>query len=264
MKLQRQKGDLLIGNNVLAHVPDIDDFVEGLKVALRRNGVVTMEFPHILRLVEDCQFDTIYHEHYSYLSFTTVKAVFEAHALEMFDVQEMPTHGGSLRIFAKHKKDTNKKILPSVKAMLAKEEAAGVTTSEYYRNFQSRVDEIKNGMLAFLLEKRKAGLKVIGYGAAAKGNTLLNYAGIKGDDLIKFVVDAAPSKVGKYLPGSHIPVFDESKIREYKPDFIIILPWNLKEEIMEQLAYVSEWGCKFVTFIPDVQTYNVKMNISAA
>ena len=264
LKQQRQKGNLLIGNNVLAHVPDIDDFVEGLKIALRRDGVVTMEFPHILRLVEDCQFDTIYHEHYSYLSFTTVKAVFEAHALEMFDVQEMPTHGGSLRIFAKHKKDSNKKILPSVKAMLAKEEAAGITTSEYYRNFQSRVDEIKNGMLAFLLEKHKAGQKVIGYGAAAKGNTLLNYAGIKGDDLIKFVVDAAPSKVGKYLPGSHIPVFDETKIREYQPDFIIILPWNLKEEIMEQLAYVSEWGCKFVTFIPDVQTYDVKMNISAA
>jgi 2-polyprenyl-3-methyl-5-hydroxy-6-metoxy-1,4-benzoquinol methylase len=264
LKQQRRKGNLLIGNNVLAHVPDIDDFVEGLKIALRRDGVVTMEFPHILRLVEDCQFDTIYHEHYSYLSFTTVKTVFEAHALEMFDVQEIPTHGGSLRIFAKHMKDTNKKVLPSVKAMLAKEEAAGITTSEYYRTFQYRVDEIKNDMLAFLLEKHKAGNKVIAYGAAAKGNTLLNYAGIKGDNLIKFVVDAAPSKQGKYLPGSHIPVCDESKIREYQPDFIIILPWNLKDEIMEQLAYVAEWGCKFVTFIPGVQTFDVKMNVSAA
>ncbi|HEX6890661.1 MAG TPA: class I SAM-dependent methyltransferase [Chryseolinea sp.] len=264
LKQQRQKGNLLIGNNVLAHVPDIDDFVEGLKLALRRDGVVTMEFPHILRLVEDCQFDTIYHEHYSYLSFTTVKKVFEAHDLDMFDVQEMPTHGGSLRIFAKHKKDTNKKILPSVNAMLAKEEAAGITTSEYYRNFQTGVDAIKNDLLAFLLEKHKAGQKVIGYGAAAKGNTLLNYAGIKGDALIKFVVDAAPSKQGKYLPGSHIPVFDESKIREYKPDFIIILPWNLKEEIMEQLAYVNEWGCKFVTFVPGVQIYNPKVVEPAA
>ncbi len=262
LKQQGQDGDLLIGNNVLAHVPDIVDFVGGLKIALRPQGVVTMEFPHILRLVEDCQFDTIYHEHYSYLSFTTVKAVFESHALEMFDVQEVSTHGGSLRIFAKHKEDANKKVMPSVKAMLAKEEAAGVTTSEYYQNFQSRVDDIKNDMLTFLLEKCKAGQKVIGYGAAAKGNTLLNYAGIKGDNLIKFVVDAAPSKQGKYLPGSHIPVYDESKIKEYKPDFIIILPWNLKEEIREQLAYVAEWGCKFVTFIPDVQVHDVKLAIA--
>jgi len=259
LRQQQQKGNLLIGNNVLAHVPDIDDFVEGLKVALRQDGVVTMEFPHILRLVEQCQFDTMYHEHYSYLSFTTVKRVFESHALEMFDVQEMPTHGGSLRIFAKHKKDTNKKILPSVKAMLAKEEAAGVTTIEYYRNFQSRVDNIKNELLSFLLEKSRTQKKVIGYGAAAKGNTLLNYAGIKGDDLIKFVVDAAPSKQGKYLPGSHIPVYDERKIREQKPDFIIIFPWNLKEEIMEQLSYVNDWGCKFVVFIPNVQIYDPKV-----
>jgi len=258
LKEQGQDGDLLIGNNVLAHVPDIVDFVGGLKIALRPGGVVTMEFPHLLRLVEDCQFDTIYHEHYSYLSFTTVKAVFEANGLEMFDVQEVSTHGGSLRIFAKHKDDSSKKVLPSVKALLAKEDAAGITTNEYYQNFQSRVDEVKNDMLTFLLEKSKAGKKVIGYGAAAKGNTLLNYAGIKGDNLIKFVVDAAPSKQNKYLPGSHIPVYDESKIKEYKPDFIIILPWNLKEEIRQQLAYVAEWGCKFVTFIPDVQIHDPK------
>jgi len=259
LKEQGQDGDLLIGNNVLAHVPDIVDFVGGLKIALRPGGVVTMEFPHLQRLVEDCQFDTIYHEHYSYLSFTTVKAVFEANGLEMFDVQEVSTHGGSLRIFAKHKDDSSKKVLPSVKALLAKEDAAGITTNEYYQNFQSRVDEVKNDMLTFLLEKSKAGKKVIGYGAAAKGNTLLNYAGIKGDNLIKFVVDAAPSKQNKYLPGSHIPVYDESKIKEYKPDFIIILPWNLKEEIRQQLAYVAEWGCKFVTFIPDVQIHDPKL-----
>jgi 2-polyprenyl-3-methyl-5-hydroxy-6-metoxy-1,4-benzoquinol methylase len=261
---QRKKANLLIGNNVLAHVPNIDDFVEGLKVALRRSGVVTMEFPHLLRLVEDCQFDTIYHEHYSYLSFTTVQKVFAAHDLELFDVEEMPTHGGSLRIFAKHRKDTQKKISPRVNAMLAKEEAAGITTTEYYQNFQPRVDTIKRELLSFLLDQSKAGKKVIGYGAAAKGNTLLNYAGIKGDDLIKFVVDAAPSKQGKFLPGSHIPVYDESRIKDYKPDFIIILPWNLKEEIIEQLSYVNEWGGKFVVFIPHVQVYDPKVEVTQA
>lgn len=261
---QRRKGNLLIGNNVLAHVPDIDDFVEGLKIALRRNGVVTMEFPHLLRLVEDCQFDTIYHEHYSYLSFTTVQKVFAAHGLELFDVQEMPTHGGSLRIFAKHQKDTQKKVTSNVQAMLDKEASAGVTTAEYYQNFQARVDAIKRELLSFLLDQAKAGKKVIGYGAAAKGNTLLNYAGIKGDDLIKFVVDAAPSKQGKYLPGSHIPVYDESRIRDYKPDFIIILPWNLKEEIIEQLSYVNEWGGKFVVFIPRAQVYDPKVEVIPA
>jgi hypothetical protein len=244
---------------VLAHVPDLDDFVEGLKLALRKNGVVTMEFPHLLRLVEDCQFDTIYHEHYSYLSFTTVQKVFEAHDLVLFDVAEMPTHGGSLRIFAKHAKDTTKEISPNVQAMLTKEDAAGITTNEYYRNFQSRVDFIRNEFLRFLLDCRRDGQKVIGYGAAAKGNTLINYAGIKGNDLIQFVVDAAPSKQGKYLPGSHIPVYDEQRLKDYKPDYIIIFPWNLKEEIMEQLAYVNDWGAKFVVFVPKVQVFDAVM-----
>jgi len=253
LKSRARKGNLIVGNNVLAHVPDIDDFVEGLKIALRKDGVVTMEFPHLLRLVQDCQFDTIYHEHYSYLSFTTVKKIFESHGLEMFDVEELPTHGGSLRIFAKHKKDSGKKISLRVQALLAKEEAAGMLSSDYYRTFQARVDTIKNNLLRFLLDQSKAGKKVIAYGAAAKGNTLLNYAGIKGDDLIKFVVDAAPSKQGKFLPGSHIPVYNESKISEYRPDVIIILPWNLKDEITEQLSYVNEWGGKFVVFIPEVQ-----------
>ncbi|GAB3829290.1 hypothetical protein GCM10028895_43970 [Pontibacter rugosus] len=176
LSLREQKADLLIGNNVLAHVPDINDFVEGLKVALRRSGVITMEFPHLLRLVEDCQFDTIYHEHFSYLSFTTVKKIFESHALEMFDVEEVPTHGGSLRIFAKHKKDDTKAISPNVEAMLQKEAAAGITTDEYYLDFQERVDAIKYELLQFLVDKKRAGKKVIGYGATAKGNTLLNYA----------------------------------------------------------------------------------------
>ncbi|WP_187262061.1 class I SAM-dependent methyltransferase [Pontibacter beigongshangensis] len=253
---RKLKGDLIIGNNVLAHVPDIDDFVEGLKVALRKNGVVTMEFPHLLRLVEDCQFDTIYHEHFSYLSFGTVKRIFEAHALEMFDVQELPTHGGSLRIFAKHKKDKSKEISPNVQALLAKEEAAGMNTPEFYQDFQARVDQVKYSFLSFLIEQKQAGKKVIGYGAAAKGNTLLNYAGIKGDDLVQFVVDASPHKQNKFLPGSHIPVYDASKIAEYQPDYVIILPWNLKDEIMEQLAYIGEWGGKFATFIPEVRVYD--------
>ncbi|MFT2007813.1 methyltransferase domain-containing protein [Pontibacter sp. 13R65] len=253
---RRQKANLLIGNNVLAHVPDIDDFVEGLKCALRRGGVITMEFPHLLRLVEDCQFDTIYHEHFSYLSFTTVKKIFEAHALEMFDVEEVPTHGGSLRIFAKHKKDKDKEISPRVQALLDKEEEAGIKTSDYYLNFQERVDKIKYDALDFLIDKKRQGKKVIGYGAAAKGNTLLNYAGVKGNDLIQFVVDAAPSKQGKFLPGSRIPVYNEAKIREYQPDYIIIMPWNLKDEIMEQLAYVGEWGCQFVVFVPEVMVYD--------
>ena len=250
---RKKKANLLIGNNVLAHVPDIDDFVEGLKVALRRDGVITMEFPHLLRLVEECQFDTIYHEHFSYLSFTTVKAIFEAHALELFDVEETPTHGGSLRIFAKHKKDQTKQISQHVGEMLSKERAAGITSVEYYQNFQQRVNTIKYNFLSFLLEQKKSGKKVIGYGAAAKGNTLLNYAGVKGDDLIQFVVDAAPSKQNKYLPGSHIPVYSEEKIRSYRPDYIVILPWNLKGEIMQQLSYVTEWGCQFVVFIPETQ-----------
>jgi 2-polyprenyl-3-methyl-5-hydroxy-6-metoxy-1,4-benzoquinol methylase len=255
LKNKRKKGNLLIGNNVLAHVPDINDFVEGLKVALRKSGVVTMEFPHLLRLVEYCQFDTIYHEHYSYLSFTTVKKIFESHALEMFDVEETPTHGGSLRIFAKHKRDSDKIISPNVNAMLEKELEAGITSPEFYQNFQQRVDNIKYQALTFLIDQKKLNKKVIAYGAAAKGNTLLNYAGIKGDDLIQFVVDAAPSKQGKYLPGSHIPVYDELKIKEYRPDFIVILPWNLKDEITEQLYYVREWGCQFVVFIPAIQIF---------
>ena len=250
---RRQKANLLIGNNVLAHVPDIDDFVQGLKTALGNEGVITMEFPHLLRLVEDCQFDTIYHEHYSYLSFTTVKKIFESHGLELFDVEEQPTHGGSLRIFAKHSDDTKKQISQRVGDMLAKEKAAGITTLEYYQNFQERVNTIKYKLLSFLLEKKQAGKKVIGYGAAAKGNTLLNYAGVKGDDLVQFVIDAAPSKQGKYLPGSHIPVYPEAKIKEYRPDYIIIFPWNLKEEIVEQLSYVAEWNCEFVVFIPDTK-----------
>lgn len=249
---QHIKADLILGNNVLAHVPDINDFVKGVKIALKDTGVVTFEFPHLMRLVEECQFDTIYHEHFSYLSFTVVKRIFESQGLEMFDVQELPTHGGSLRIFAKHIQDKTKDISPNVADLLKREEAVGMKTMNYYNDFQERVDQIKYAVWNFLIQARKEHKKVIGYGAAAKGNTLINYCGIKGNDLIQFVVDASPHKQDKYLPASHILVRNLESIREFKPDYVIILPWNLKKEIMEQLSYIKDWGGKFVTFIPEL------------
>jgi SAM-dependent methyltransferase len=249
------KGDLILGNNVLAHVPDINDFVKGVKIALKETGVVTFEFPHLMRLVEECQFDTIYHEHFSYLSFHAVKRIFESQGLEMFDVQELETHGGSLRIFAKHSKDKSKEISPNVADLLKREEAAGMKDLDYYNDFQQRVDEIKYAVWDFLIKIHKEGKKVIGYGAAAKGNTLLNYCGVKGTDLIQFAVDASPHKQNKYLPASHIPVLGLESIAEYKPDYVIILPWNLKKEIGEQLKYIRDWGGKFVTFVPELSVF---------
>jgi 2-polyprenyl-3-methyl-5-hydroxy-6-metoxy-1,4-benzoquinol methylase len=246
------KADLVLGNNVLAHVPNINDFVKGVKIALKPNGVNTFEFPHLLQLVKHNQFDTIYHEHFSYLSLTNLVSVFSAQDLEIFDVQELTTHGGSLRIFAKHKADDSKKVEPSVAAMLGKEKEAGIDTIEYYQNFQTKVEKIKYDFTEFLINQKRAGKKVIGYGAAAKGNTLLNYCGIKGNDLIEFVVDASPYKQNKLLPGSRIPVVAKEKIEDLKPDFIIIFPWNLKDEISEQLSYVRKWGCKFVIAIPEL------------
>ena len=247
--------DLIIGNNVLAHVPDINNFVNGMKIALKPTGVITMEFPHLMRLVEENQFDTIYHEHFSYLSFQTVSKIFESQGLEMFDVEELKTHGGSLRIFAKHKEDQTKTISEKVSELLEKEKQAGMDTLEYYSHFQPLVDKIKYNTLEFLIDQKQKGKKVIGYGAAAKGNTLLNYCGIKGTDLIEFVCDASPVKQDKFLPGSHIPVMPPDTIRKAKPDFVIILPWNLKEEISSQLAYIREWGGQFVTFIPDLKVF---------
>lgn len=249
---QNKKPDLLIGNNVLAHVPNINDFVEGLKIVLKDSGVITMEFPHLMQLIEKNQFDTIYHEHFSYLSFFTVKSIFESHRLKIFDVNEIPTHGGSLRIYASHKKDNNKKISINVKDLILKEKSKRMNTIEYYKNFQEKANKIKYDLLEFLISQKKNDKIVAAYGAAAKGNTLLNYCGIK-SDLIKFVVDASIYKQGKYLPGSHIPIVNEIKIKEVKPDFIIILPWNIQNEIMEQLKYVNEWGCKFVIPIPEVK-----------
>jgi len=254
--VEKQKlADLIIGNNVLAHVPDINDFVGGIKLALNKAGVVTMEFPHLMKLVEDCQFDTIYHEHFSYLSLLAVKHVFESQGLEIFDVDEIPTHGGSLRIYAKHAENTLQEISPSVKKVLAKEVAAGMDEMAYYEGFQQRVDTIKYDTLSFLIDAKRKGKKIVAYGAASKGNTLLNYCGIKGVDLIEFVVDASPYKQNKFLPGSHIPVVSEEEIKAYQPDYVLILPWNLKEEISEQLSYIKNWGAKFVIAIPKLTVF---------
>ncbi len=246
---QGRKADLLLGNNVLAHVPDIMDFVGGMKIILKENGVITMEFPHLMQLVDNNQFDTIYHEHFSYLSFHTVQKIFAANGLEMFDVEEIPTHGGSLRIFAKHAEDNSHSVSPNVASLLAKEHARGLNEMCYYENFQEKAMKVKTDLWTFLLEQKHNGKKVAGYGAAAKGNTLLNYCGIK-NDLIDFVVDANPHKQNKYLPASHIPVFAPEKIEKEKPHFIIILPWNLKEEVMQQLTNIRNWGGKFVIPIP--------------
>ena len=246
------KADLLLGNNVLAHVPDIVDFVKGLKIILKENGIITMEFPHLLQLVDNNQFDTIYHEHFSYLSFFTVKQIFESEGLEMFDVEEIPTHGGSLRIFAKHKMDNTKSISKNVQSLLEKEAEKGMKTLEYYNHFQEQALKVKLDLIDFLITQKRAGKKIAAYGAAAKGNTMLNYCGIK-NDLIEFVVDANPHKQNKFLPASHIPVVKEQYLKDLKPDFVIIFPWNLKNEITNQLAYINEWGGKFVVAVPNLQ-----------
>lgn len=247
--------DLILGNNVLAHVPDINDFVKGVKIVLKHEGVVTFEFPHLCKLVEHNQFDTIYHEHFSYFSLTAVKSIFEKQGLSIFDVQELATHGGSLRIFAKHTSDVSKQILPTVQAILNQEETLGVNDLNYYAGFQDKVNNVKYDFIQFLIEKKREGKKVIAYGAAAKGNTLLNYCGIKGNDLINFVIDASPHKQNKFLPGSRIPVYSEDKIKEYRPDYILILPWNIKTEITEQLSYIKNWGGQFVVAVPNLQVF---------
>jgi 2-polyprenyl-3-methyl-5-hydroxy-6-metoxy-1,4-benzoquinol methylase len=246
------KADLILGNNVLAHVPNINDFVKGIKIALKPQGINTFEFPHLLQLVKHSQFDTIYHEHFSYLSLSNLVSVFAKQGLVIFDVQELQTHGGSLRIFAKHIEDDTKAVEPSVAAMLITEKLAGITSLAYYKNFQYKVDKIKYDFISFLIEQKRNGKKVIGYGAAAKGNTLLNYCGIKGNDLIEYVVDASPYKQNKFLPGSRIPVLDQTAIAKSKTDYIIIFPWNLKEEITQQLSFIKDWGGKFVIAIPEL------------
>jgi ubiquinone/menaquinone biosynthesis C-methylase UbiE len=251
---QGKTADLLIGNNVLAHVPDINDFVAGLEKAIKPHGIITMEFPHLMRLVEKNQFDTIYHEHFSYFSFHAVITIFATHGLEIFDVEELTTHGGSLRIYAKHQKDDSHITSSAVERLKQEESRRGMLDIEFYKNFQQKIDTVKCDFLSFLIEQKRKGKKVAAYGAAAKGNTLLNYCGIR-KDLISFVVDASPHKQGKFLPGMHIPVTSEEQICKHKPDFVIILAWNLKQEISQQLKYIREWGGRFVVSIPEIHIW---------
>lgn len=249
---KNRKADLLLGNNVLAHVPDIVDFVGGMKIILKDDGIITMEFPHLVQLINNNQFDTIYHEHFSYLSFYTVKQIFESVGLKLFDVEELPTHGGSLRIYATHVENNNQSFSENVQALLNKENDFGINKIEYYTGFTQKAFKAKIQLLDFLIEQKKQNKKVVAYGAAAKGNTLLNYCGVK-NDLIDFVVDANPHKQNKFLPASHIPVVDESEIKKLRPAFVLILPWNLKSEITEQLSYIRDWGGKFVIPIPEIE-----------
>jgi SAM-dependent methyltransferase len=244
--------DLLIGNNVLAHVPELNDFVKGLKIILKPSGIITMEFPHLMRLIEENQFDTIYHEHFSYFSFSTVERIFTSHGLTIFDVDELLTHGGSLRIYACHKDDTFRSKSKRVLDLKSREESEGFTNLEFYNSFSDKVKETKRKILQFLIDVKQKGKSIAGYGAPAKGNTLLNYCGIR-SDFIDYTVDRSPHKQGLYLPGTHIPIYHPDKIRETKPDYLLILPWNLKEEIMEQMSYIRDWGGKFVVLIPEVQ-----------
>lgn len=245
-----RQADLLLGNNVLAHVPDINDFVAGLALALKHDGVITMEFPHLLKLIEHNQFDTIYHEHYSYLSLLAVRAIFARHGLSLFDVQELKTHGGSLRIYACH--EGARVPLPGVATLLARERAEGLDGAQTYREFERRVHETKFRLLEFLIAARRDNKRVWGYGAPAKGNTLLNFCGIR-TDLIDATVDRSPHKQGRYLPGTRIPVFAPENLIEARPDYVLILPWNLRDEIVQQMAVVRSWGGRFVVPIPDVQ-----------
>lgn len=246
-----QKADVLIGNNVLAHVPDINDFVGGMKVFLKPEGIITMEFPHLQRLVEGNQFDTIYHEHYSYLSFITVEKIFAHHGLTLFDVDELPTHGGSLRIYARHIENDSRPVTERVIEMRNREKNIGTLTLEYYKHFDEKVSETKRKILEFLIDAKRKGKKIVGYGAPGKGNTLLNYCGIR-MDFIDFTVDRSPHKQGNYLPGTRIPIFGPEKLKEARPDYVFILPWNLKNEIIESHSYIGEWGGKFVVPIPEL------------
>ena len=248
---QGMHADLLLGNNVLAHVPNLNDFVGGMKILLKPAGVITMEFPHLQRLMEENQFDTIYHEHFSYFSFVTVERVFAAHGLTLFDVEELPTHGGSLRIFARHAADATKPVSQRVASLRAREKALGYENVATYAGFGERVKETKRKLLTFLIEAKRAGKHVVGYGAPGKGNTLLNYCGIR-TDFLDYTVDRSPHKQGRFLPGTRIPICHPGRIAETKPDFVVILPWNLKSEIADQMSHIRSWGGRFVVPIPEV------------
>jgi SAM-dependent methyltransferase len=247
-----RRADLLLGNNVLAHVPDLNDFVAGMKILLAERGVVTMEFPHLLRLIEENQYDTIYHEHFSYFSFLTVRRVFEAHGMLLFDVEELDTHGGSLRIYGRHAEDETKPETDRARELLERERAAGLDDIGTYRSYARRVEDDKRDTLEFLIGLKRAGRSIVGYGAAAKGNTLLNYCGI-GTDFLEYTVDLNPHKQGHLLPGSHIPIRAVETLRETRPDVVLILPWNLRDEIVEQHAYIREWGGRFAARVPELR-----------
>lgn len=249
---QGKQADLTVANNVLAHVPDINDFVRGFTSLLKPQGIATFEFPHLLRLMQENQFDTIYHEHFSYLSLNAVQRIFTHNGLTLFDVEELSTHGGSLRVYAQ-RSDTGKQSRSArVDALLHKEVHAGMMNADYYSGFQTRANRIKNDLITFLIEAKRQSKTVAAYGAAAKGNTLMNYAGVR-SDLLGFVVDRNPSKQGKYMPGNRIPIVDENHLQLSKPDYVVILPWNLKTEVMYQLNYIHVWGGKFITAVPELQ-----------
>jgi SAM-dependent methyltransferase len=244
--------DLVLGNNVLAQVPDLNSFVAGIPLILKPGGTATFEFPHLLRLFEGRQFDTIYHEHFSYFSLLTTEAIFARHGLTIFDVDELWTHGGSLRVYARHAADESRSVTDRVQELRAREEAAGYRRLETYTRFENEVRETKRRLLEVLIAAKRAGKRIVGYGAPGKGNTLLNYCGIRGD-FVDFTVDRNPYKHGKFLPGSHIPIFPPARLDEAKPDYILILPWNLKDEIMKQLAHARSWGAKFIVPIPEAE-----------
>jgi len=249
-----KQADLLVGNNVLAHVPDVNDFVEGMRILLKPHGVITMEFPHLMRLMNENQFDTIYHEHFSYFSFLTVEKIFAAHGLTLFDVEELPTHGGSLRIFARHSEDNSKPVGARVTELRGREEAQGYARLETYMRFAEQVKETKRKLLEFLIQAKREGKQIAAYGAAAKGNTLLNYCAIR-TDFLDYTVDRSPYKQGRFLPGTHIPVYSPDQIRKTRPDYLLILAWNLKDEIIRQNAYIRDWGGRFVVPIPELTVY---------
>jgi SAM-dependent methyltransferase len=254
LALEGKYADLLIGNNVLAHVPDINDFIKGMKTILKPQGVITMEFPHLMRLIEENQFDTIYHEHFSYFSFTSVKRIFFHHGLKIFDVDELTTHGGSLRIYACHLEDQSKVTSESVENLLKREEVDGFKELRLYLTFNEKIKETKRAILSFLNKAKEKGKSIVGYGAPAKGNTLLNYCGIR-QEYIDYTVDRSPHKQGRFLPGTHIPIYHPDIINKTKPEYVVILPWNIKDEIMEQMAHIKEWNGRFVTLIPEVRIY---------
>lgn len=249
-----KKADLLIGNNVLAQVPDLNDFVKGMKMLLKPDGVITMEFPHLVRMVEENQFDTIYHEHFSYFSFISVEKIFAHHGLRLFDVEELPTHGGSLRIYASHYEDGANPAGQRVKEIEARELAAGLSGMEYYLSFGEQVKETKRKLLEFLINAKREGKSICGYGAPGKGNTLLNYCGIR-TDFLDYTVDRNPYKQGKFTPGTHIPIYSPDKIHETRPDYLLILPWNFKDEIMKQMSHIRDWGGRFIVPIPELKVY---------